>query len=101
MATGCIGLALDDFERCTPSEFRAIAEAWDGMRQRSERSEWERARMQCLCMLQPHSRQQLKTTDVMRFTWDDEKEDDVDRAEPQTAAEIMKRFEKVKKEIGC
>ncbi len=97
MATGCIGLALDDFERCTPSEFRAIAEAWNDQRQNAERGEWERARMQCLCMLQPHSRQQLKTTDVMRFTWDDEAEN----SETFTAAEIRKRFEKVKKEMGC
>lgn len=96
MATGCIGLALDDFERCTPSEFRAIAEAWDGMRQRSERSEWERARMQCLCMLQPHSRRQLAATDVMRFPWEAEAADD----ETLTADEIRKRFEKVKREMG-
>lgn len=96
MATGCIGLGIDDFERCTPSEFRVIAEAWNDQRQNAERSEWERARMQCLCMLQPHSRHQLAATDVMRFPWEEE----TDTSEKLTAAEIRKRFENVKKEMG-
>lgn len=96
MATGCIGLGIDDFERCTPSEFRAIVEAWSNQRQNAERCEWERARMQCLCMLQPHSRRQLAATDVMRFPWEDDADDD----ETLTADEIRKRFEEVKREMG-
>lgn len=41
IATGCIGMSLRDFERCTPSEFRAVFDAWYGRAQALERSGWE------------------------------------------------------------
>ena len=98
MATECIGLGIDDFERCTPSEFQAIVVAWNDQRQNADRSEWERARMQCLCMLQPHSKKKLKPRDVLQFAWDGDHIED--ESEMITAKEIRERFEKVKKEMG-
>lgn len=89
-------MSVDDFCRCTPSEFRAVHEAWDKSEQRRERSAWERTRMLCTCMLQPYSRRQLEPTDVMKFAWEIEEEN---RAK-QSAKQIRERFEKVKREQG-
>ncbi len=72
---GCMGMSRDDFCRCTPSEFYAAYGAWGDMRQQRERAEWERARLQCLCALQPYSKKQLSARDVMKFPWDEESEE--------------------------
>lgn len=97
MAVGRIGMRLEDFCRCTPAEFRAIAESWGDMEQSRERGEWERSRMQCLCMLQPYSKEKLQPQDVMRFTWENS---EGDGGEELTAKEIWERFAKVKAEQG-
>ena len=97
MAVGSIGMRLEDFCRCTPAEFRAIAEGWNDMEQNRERGEWERARMQCLCMIQPYSKEKLSPQDVMRFKWETEEgEEEVEL----TSKEIWERFAKVKAEQG-
>ena len=54
--------------------------------------------MQCLCMLQPHSKKKLKPRDVLQFAWDGDHIED--ESEMITAKEIRERFEKVKKEMG-
>ena len=89
-------MTVGDFCRCTPAEFRAVADAWHRAEERRERSGWERTRMQCLCMLQPYSRHRLGPRDVMRFPWDEEET----AGEKLTAKEIRERFEKVKREQG-
>ena len=96
LAVGDIGMTLDDFCRCTPAEFTAVAEAWRKAGERRERSGWEQTRMQCLCMLQPYSRHRLSPRDVMRFPWDEEES----QTEKLTAEEIWERFERVKREQG-
>ena len=63
---------MQDFERCTPSEFKATFDAWNGGRERLERGEWERVRMSCLCSLQPYSKKKLRPTDIMEFPWEKE-----------------------------
>lgn len=93
---GCIGMAVDDFCRCTPPEFMAVYENWAESEQRRERASWERARMQCTCMLQPYSRHRLDPQDVFRFAW--EKNGDGD--ESLSTEEIWERFGKVKEEQG-
>lgn len=67
---GCMGMSMDDFCRCTPSEFYAIHVAWQEIRDSEARSLWERTRMQCLCMLQPYSKKRLRAQDVMQLPWD-------------------------------
>lgn len=89
-------MSVDDFCRCTPSEFRAVYKAWAESEQRRERSAWERTRMLCTTMLQPYSKKGLEPTDVFRFKWE-ENEDD---SEDLSAKEIWKRFEEVKREQG-
>ena len=89
-------MSVDDFCRCTPAEFRAVADAWRRAEERRERSGWERTRMQCLCMLQPYSRRRMEPRDVMRFPWDAEES----QREKLTTKEIRERFERVKREQG-
>lgn len=98
MAVGRIGMSIDDFCRCTPLEFSAIAESWNDGEQHRERVAWERTRLQCTCMLQPYSRHKLKPQDVLQFAWDcDHIEDE---SEKLTTKQIRERFEKVKREQG-
>ena len=51
---GCIGMSLDDFERCTPSEFYAAWKQWHEQMERMERSSWERTRTLALVYVQPY-----------------------------------------------
>ena len=96
MAVGCIGMTVDDFCRCTPSEFKAVYDGWMESEQRRERVAWERTRMQCTTMLQPYSRRKLDPQDVLHFAWDNQGEE----PEKLSAKEIRERFEKVKREQG-
>ena len=105
MAVGRIGMSIDDFCRCTPLEFSAIAEGWSEGEQHRERAAWERARLQCTCMLQPYSKKKLKPRDVLQFAWDDaplppNEGKGHGEEKPLTAKEIRERFEKVKREQG-
>lgn len=72
LATGCIGMGLEDFERCTPSEFRAIADAWREHRSFVRRESWEEVRTLAWCLLQSMTERRLKMTDVLSFAWDEE-----------------------------
>ena len=56
---GCIGMSLDDFERCTPSEFYAAWKQWHEQMERMERSSWERTRTLALVYAQPYSKHAL------------------------------------------
>lgn len=95
---GCMGMGMDDFCRCTPSEFRAAWDAWNEMRQSRERGAWERMRMQCLCTLQPWSKERLSARDIMKFPWDDTKEKASESIPDRE--EILRRYRKVKREAG-
>ena len=97
LAVGGIGMSVDDFCRCSPLEFQAIAKAWKERTEQTVRQQWEQARMLCLCSLQPYTTRKMQPTDVMQFPWDGGQDDN----EPQlTKAELMERFEKVKREQG-
>lgn len=103
-AVGCVGMSLDDFCRCTPSEFYAVWHAWHETWQWQDRSQWERTRTECLCMLQPYSRQKLTAQDVMAFSWDtEESEADSVKSEPSAALtreEEMVRYRAAKAKWG-
>lgn len=95
MALGCIGMSLDDFERCTPFEFNAIALKWREDQERHEHTDWERARFIATAVLQPYSKNTLKPTDVVRFPWD-EKEQEVPKgtSSRERMQEILRRVRK-------
>ena len=97
---GCIGMSMDDFCRCTPSEFYAAYEAWNEMQTSRERGRWERIRMQCLCSMQPYSKSKLTPQDIMRFPWEDKHLPQVGKKEKLSREEIMERYRAAKKRAG-
>lgn len=98
---GCMGMSMMDFCLCTPSEFYETWKVWNEMQLRREREAWERARMECLCTLQPWSKKRLKARDVMRFEWDDNDEDSkCSRSNEMSREEIMKRYREARRKVG-
>lgn len=104
---GCLGMSLDDFYQCTPSEFYAVWEAWSENRSQTEHGMWERARMLALCTLQPYMNKKLRPQDVMQFPWDKENEKmgKSKDGEPETPSEIsreefMERYRKARERRG-
>lgn len=102
LAMGCIGMSMDDFCRCTPSEFQQVAKAWNASLERRERTSWEQVRTSCLCMLQPHSRQRLAPTDLMVFPWEKEKPANkpATSGKKTSTEELMRRYAEAKKRYG-
>ena len=52
--------------------------------------------MECLCMLQPHSKKQLQARDVLEFAWERE----VSAPVKVSDAEIQERFARAKARYG-
>ena len=101
LALGCIGMSMDDFCRCTPSEFRAVYAEWQGLQDVLRRESWERMRMECLCSLQPYSKKRLAAEDIMRFPWEEaDHEREADAKKEPSHAEIMERYRRAKAERG-
>ena len=79
LALGCIGMGLDDFCRCTPAEFSAIARRWMEMRKK------------------------LTPRDVMRFDWDNEQKETHEEEQPRellTTEEIKRRYREAMEKRG-
>lgn len=95
-------MSMDDFCRCVPSEFYAAYEAWQELDSRREQAKWERMRMQCLCSLQPYSKQKLKPGDVMQFPWEKEGQAGTDAPghESLSHEELMARYREEKAKLG-
>lgn len=66
-------MSLSDFERCTPSEFSAVAGRWRDHQDGLARRDWERTRFLAAMTLQPYSRKPVRPEDVARFPWDDDR----------------------------
>lgn len=99
LATGCVGMSLSDFERCTPLEFKAVWEAWQEREQQRERGSWERARMVCTMVLQPYAKQALRPRDVLPLPWDDEWATEEPRTE-LTHEETARRYAAARERFG-
>ena len=97
---GCMGMGMDDFCRCTPSEFYAAYAAWHEYQDRLERGAWERVRIQCLCSLQPYSKKRIEAQDIMKFPWEEKSLSQVERKEELSREEIMARYREAKNRAG-
>lgn len=102
LATGCVGMSVSDFERCTPSEFRAVWDAWQGREMRRERTSWEQTRTVCVSLLQPYAKKALRGVDVLRFPWDEAEESQEAAAQEQveTREELRARYREAIKQAG-
>lgn len=92
-----MGMSLDDFCRCTPSEFQAAWQSWHEWHENEQRGEWERLRMACLCMLQPYSKHTLSAEDVMQFPWEEEAKK---TQEEISNDELKRRYREAKRAAG-
>lgn len=96
-----MGMTLDDVMRCTLCEFYEAYDAWQEKCTNDEHGEWERVRMLCLCILQPHSEKRLSPRDIMQFPWDEVPQESP--AHDPTPEELLKskaRYEAEKKARG-
>ena len=59
-----MGMSLEDFDLCTPPEFKKIFEKWREGEEQQMRRSWEQTRQLALCMLQPWSKNKLEAEDV-------------------------------------
>lgn len=89
---------MDDFCRCTPSEFHEVYASWLEDSERRERGMWERMRMECLCMLQPHSKKRLEASDIMLFPW--EKDQKSGNEVKMDKEETLRRYREAKVAAG-
>ena len=92
-------MSIKDFDACTPGEFKAIADSWKQCYESQERVMWERMRYQCLCILQPHSKNQLRPIDILQFPWETPSETK-QQAQELSEEEIKKRFAEAKRRYG-
>lgn len=53
---------------------------------------WEQARMIMYMVAQCNSTKNLKPTDIMKFTWDEEKKEETDWSEIRAAKETLKQL---------
>ena len=95
-----MGMSMDDFCRCTPSEFYAAYDAWWQRETELERGRWERMMMQCLCSLQPYSKKRLEAQDIMKFPWEDKHLSEVEKKDELSREDIMARYREAKKRAG-
>lgn len=93
---GCIGMRLEDFCLCTPSEFWKVYEVWREGRDLSLRESWEQTRVLCASFLQPYSKKRLTGKDVFPLPWDDKQEEKEEESEEERRA----RYEAAKKRYG-
>lgn len=96
-------MAPGDFCVLTPDEFAEALTARQRSRELGERADWERARMMCMCILQPYAKNPLKATDVMQFPWEGGERGE--RGESATRRQLtheeeMAAFEAAKKAYG-
>ncbi len=92
-------MSLEDFCRCTPSEFRHVFDAWTREKEAQTHQTWEQVRLMSAMVLQPWCKKRLKPTDVFALPWDPgEKE----RAEQENISEEERkqRFQAALKRYG-
>ena len=94
---GCMGLGLEDFCSCTPSEFWKIYESWHERAELTFRAGWEQTRILCASVLQPYSKKRLSAQDIFSLPWDGKDEDE---EEKMTVEERKARYEVAKKRFG-
>ncbi len=70
---GCVGMSMQDFDRCTPFEFSEIVTAWHRLHESRMHQSWEQTRFLITGIMQPFCKDRLNPRDVMVFDWDEKK----------------------------
>ena len=77
-----------------PFEFNEVMLQWREDQERIDRTTWDQTRFLATAMLQPYSKKTLKATDIVRFPWDEKKE------EVPKGTSSRERMEEVRKRLG-
>ena len=72
-------MSRTDFLQLTPEEFSEIAGQWNQNETVFFRSSWEQTRFMAHCILTPFSKKKLNPTDIVRFDWEKEKQENLER----------------------
>lgn len=97
---GCMGMSMDDFCRCTPSEFSQVWKCRLQQETRLERSAWERSRWVATCMVQPYSKKSLGVKDLAVFPWEKEEPTKQSAKPAMSTEEIKARYKNALKKFG-
>lgn len=95
IALGCVGMSYDDFCRCTPSEFSAVASSWSKHEDATIKRTWEQTRSIVVSSLQPYCKKALRATEVMPFRWDNEQ-----NTAPRGAKSTRERMKEIEARIN-
>jgi hypothetical protein len=95
-----MGMSMDDFCRCTPSEFSEVWKCFQQQEVRKERSAWERNRWLAVCVVQPYSKKTLGVKDIAVFPWEKEEPTRQDAKPAMSMEEIKERYKSALKEYG-
>lgn len=66
-----MGMSLQDFCSCTPSEFKSIFDAWREREEATTHREWETTRSIISAVIAPYANRAVDIKKVMPFPWDD------------------------------
>lgn len=91
-----MGMSMDDFERCTPSEFSEAYRMWQQNQEVVSRRSWEQSRFLVYKLLIPLCKNPIEPKDVARFPWDEEMQSQAKETEKST----KERMERMKKKIS-
>lgn len=63
---------------------------------------WERARMMCMCILQPYSKKPLSPADIIKLPWDGDAAEsgNTTTTQQEDMSDLKRRFSEVKARYG-
>lgn len=81
-------MSLDDFDRLTPEEFDAVAEAYVKETEAAKRDRWERTRTCAAWAVAPYIKEGADPTKLIPLPWDAETDEEAAAAEGTDKAEL-------------
>lgn len=97
IAVGCIGMSVEDFERCTPSEFTEIGKIWLEREEYTNKRTWEQTRLIGYSSLRPYLKPGVTAEQIFPLSWDGKKENTANEISKE---EFKARYAAAKKKWG-
>lgn len=100
IGVGCVGLSVADFDRLTPDEFSAIADAWQQNRDNADRTAWEIARTSAAILIRPHITRSVTPERLLPLPWDKPAAEAQKKAPRLTKEQQDARFKEIVQRLG-
>lgn len=94
---GCMGMSLSDFERLTPQEYNAAAEAYGKHQDAADRGSWERMRLLAQIVISPHVKHCPTPEKLIPLPWDKKNKS---KAKDPGKKAALARMQEVMKKVG-